>query len=45
MPKIIFMGTNGWYDSKTGNTISILIEAEEYDVVLGAVAIGTLLKC
>ncbi len=36
MPKIVFMGTNGWYDSETGNTVSILIEAEEYDLVLDA---------
>jgi len=33
---IVFLGTNGWYDSKTGNTISILIRSEEFDVVLDA---------
>ena len=36
MPKIIFLGTNGWYDSETGNTISILIKTEQYDIVLDA---------
>ncbi len=36
MPKIVFLGTNGWYDSETGNTISILIKTEQYDIVLDA---------
>ena len=34
--KIRFLGTNGWYDSTTGNTISILIEAREGTIVLDA---------
>jgi ribonuclease BN (tRNA processing enzyme) len=34
--KIIFLGTNGWYDTKTGNTLSILIATEEYNIVLDA---------
>ncbi len=34
--KTTFLGTNGWYDSTTGNTISILIETEQYDIVLDA---------
>jgi len=25
---VIFLGTNGWYDSSTGNTICILIKSE-----------------
>ncbi len=40
------MGTNGWYDSETGNTISILIEAEDYYVVLDAgYGISKLSRC
>ena len=34
--KITFLGTNGWYDTKTGNTASILIETEEEYIVLDA---------
>jgi ribonuclease BN (tRNA processing enzyme) len=34
--KIIFLGTNGWYDTKTGNTISILIVTKEHNIVLDA---------
>lgn len=34
--KVTFLGTNGWYDTITGNTCSILIQAEEYDIILDA---------
>jgi len=34
--KIIFLGTNGWYDSPTGNTICILIETDEVSILLDA---------
>ncbi|MEN6620185.1 MAG: MBL fold metallo-hydrolase [Smithella sp.] len=34
--KIIFLGTNGWYDTNTGNTICILLRAEKYDIVFDA---------
>jgi len=34
--EIIFLGTNGWFDSLTGNTICILIKTEEYYIVLDA---------
>jgi len=34
--KIIFLGTNGWYDTKTGNTLSILIAAKRHNIVLDA---------
>jgi ribonuclease BN (tRNA processing enzyme) len=34
--KVIFLGTNGWYDTITGNTCSILVQAEEYDIILDA---------
>jgi ribonuclease Z len=34
--KITFLGTNGWYDTVTGNTCSVLIQSEEYDIILDA---------
>jgi ribonuclease BN (tRNA processing enzyme) len=34
--KAIFLGTNGWYDTDTGNTICILISAKDYDIILDA---------
>jgi len=34
--KIIFLGTNGWYDTATGNTICVLIDAPEAYIVLDA---------
>src|SRR3990167_7328265 len=34
--KIIFLGTNGWYDSATGNTVSALIDSKEAYVILDA---------
>ena len=34
--KATFLGTNGWYDTTTGNTVCILIETEKYDMVLDA---------
>lgn len=34
--KITFLGTNGWYDSSTGNTPSALIDTKEYYIVLDA---------
>jgi len=33
---ISFLGTNGWYDTATGNTICILIKTESYDIILDA---------
>ncbi|WP_242840652.1 MBL fold metallo-hydrolase [Clostridium hydrogeniformans] len=36
MIKIIFMGTNGWFDSSIGSTTSILIEHDDYYVILDA---------
>jgi ribonuclease BN (tRNA processing enzyme) len=33
---IIFLGTNGWYDSSTGNTICTLINSEKYHIILDA---------
>ena len=34
--RVIFLGTNGWYDTQTGNTLSILIETESQYIVLDA---------
>jgi ribonuclease BN (tRNA processing enzyme) len=34
--KITFLGTNGWYDTQTGNTLSILIATRDYNIVLDA---------
>ena len=34
--KVIFLGTNGWYDTPTGNTICTLIRAEHQDIILDA---------
>ncbi len=36
MLKIIFLGTNGWYDTETGNTISILLKTEHHDIIFDA---------
>lgn len=32
--KIIFLGTNGWYTTQTGNTACILIDSKDYYIVL-----------
>jgi ribonuclease BN (tRNA processing enzyme) len=34
--EVVFLGTNGWYDTDTGNTICILVKSEDYDVILDA---------
>jgi len=34
--KIIFLGTNGWYATNLGNTTSILINSDDYHVILDA---------
>ncbi len=34
--KITFLGTNGWYDTDTGNTICTLIETEDCFIILDA---------
>ncbi|MCX7982907.1 MAG: ribonuclease Z [Syntrophales bacterium] len=34
--KVIFLGTNGWYDTKTGNTICVLVETSSYHVIFDA---------
>lgn len=34
--KIIFLGTNGWFETETGNTLCVLIRSRGYDIVLDA---------
>jgi ribonuclease Z len=34
--KVIFLGTNGWYDTPTGNTVSIAIDTADYIIILDA---------
>ncbi len=34
--KVTFLGTNGWYDTKTGNTICTLIETNNEYIILDA---------
>jgi ribonuclease BN (tRNA processing enzyme) len=34
--KIIFLGTNGWYDTATGNTISIYVRTPAYHLIFDA---------
>jgi len=34
--KVIFLGTNGWYDTPTGNTVSIVIDTAEFLIILDA---------
>ncbi len=36
MRKIIFLGTNGWYDTNTGNTICILLDTPKCYFILDA---------
>ncbi len=33
---VVFLGTNGWYDTETGNTICTLIETKDYFIILDA---------
>lgn len=34
--KITFLGTNGWYDTPTGNTICILVQSDDHNIILDA---------
>jgi len=34
--KLTFLGTNGWYDNKTGNTVCALLESEKYYIIFDA---------
>jgi ribonuclease BN (tRNA processing enzyme) len=34
--KVIFLGTNGWYNTETGNTPCVLVDTESYYIVFDA---------
>jgi len=34
--EIVFLGTNGWYDTETGNTICTLIKTKKFYIILDA---------
>lgn len=34
--KIVFLGTNGWFDTNTGNTTCILVETDRFTIILDA---------
>jgi ribonuclease BN (tRNA processing enzyme) len=34
--QVIFLGTNGWFDTPTGNTVSVLVRTREYDIIFDA---------
>ena len=34
--QVTFLGTNGWFDTPAGNTVSVLVQAEEYDLIFDA---------
>ncbi|MGA2775489.1 MAG: MBL fold metallo-hydrolase [Candidatus Omnitrophota bacterium] len=34
--KILFLGTNGWYDSETGNTVCVLVETKKEYIIFDA---------
>ncbi|MFA6034452.1 MAG: MBL fold metallo-hydrolase [Myxococcota bacterium] len=36
MPKAYFLGTSGWYDSGTGNTVCTVLEYPEFNIILDA---------
>jgi ribonuclease BN (tRNA processing enzyme) len=34
--KVTFLGTNGWFDTATGNTVSVLVQTDEFDIIFDA---------
>jgi ribonuclease BN (tRNA processing enzyme) len=34
--KIVFLGTNGWYSTSTGNTPCVLVDSDEYYIIFDA---------
>jgi ribonuclease BN (tRNA processing enzyme) len=34
--RIVFLGTNGWYSSETGDTLCVAVETEKYNLILDA---------
>lgn len=34
--EVTFLGTNGWFDTQTGNTVSVLVRTCDYDIIFDA---------
>ncbi len=34
--QVTFLGTNGWFDTSTGNTVSVLLRTNEFDLIFDA---------
>lgn len=34
--RVIFTGTNGWFETATGNTLCVLLKTADYDIILDA---------
>jgi ribonuclease BN (tRNA processing enzyme) len=34
--QVTFLGTNGWFDTATGNTVSVLVRTRDYDIIFDA---------
>jgi ribonuclease BN (tRNA processing enzyme) len=34
--QVTFLGTNGWFDTRTGNTVSVLVRTRDYDIIFDA---------
>ena len=34
--QVTFLGTNGWFDTATGTTCSVLVQSDEYDIIFDA---------
>jgi ribonuclease BN (tRNA processing enzyme) len=34
--QVTFLGTNGWFDTATGNTVSVLVRTKDYDIIFDA---------
>jgi ribonuclease BN (tRNA processing enzyme) len=34
--QVTFLGTNGWFDTATGNTVSVLVQTRNYDIIFDA---------
>lgn len=34
--QVTFLGTNGWYDTQTGNTCSVLVRSDDYNIIFDA---------
>ena len=34
--KVTFLGTNGWFDNENGNTVSVLVQTSDFDIIFDA---------